>query len=252
MTRQILTLAGAIAFSMSLAAEPTSHRLDVGDFNELIVVDGVKVNHVCNADSAGFAVFTCEPECASEITFNNNSGKLTIQTTAENEPYEGMPTVTVYSSSLHKAENSGDSLLCVNICAPTKSLKINQIGNGAIKVTGIDVESLDASFATGNGTMEIIGRADKAKIRNVGTGTINATDLLVTDLSCFIFGTGDIAIGTTDKVKIYGAGNGKVIYDESPVKITNRSIGVKALSLADLVKKEKEKNHSEILTATNK
>lgn len=252
MTRQILTLAGALAFTMTLAAEKTTQRLEVGDFNELIVVDGVKVNHVCNADSAGFAVFTCEPQTASEITFNNNSGKLTIQTTAEGESYADVPTVTVYSTTLQKAENSGDSLLCVNIGTPTKSLKINQMGNGTIKVSGIDVESLEASFTTGKGTMEIAGRADKAKIRNVGTGTIDAQELLVADMNCFIFGTGDIKIGTTDKVKIYGAGNGKVIYDESPVKITNRSIGVKALSLADLVKKENEKKRSEILTATNK
>ena len=54
MTRQILTLAGALAFSMTLFAEKTTHRLELGDFSELVVVDGVKVNHVCNADSAIF------------------------------------------------------------------------------------------------------------------------------------------------------------------------------------------------------
>ncbi|MBD5220428.1 MAG: hypothetical protein HDS72_09410 [Bacteroidales bacterium] len=250
MTRQILTLAGALAFSMTLFAEKTTHRLELGDFSELVVVDGVKVNHVCNADSAGIAVFSCEPDKASQITFNNNGGKLTIQTTAETEPYRDMPTVTVYSSTLSRAENSGDSLLCVNISAPVKTLKIHQMGNGAVKVNGIDAEQLELAFAAGKGTMEVAGRADKAKIRNVGTGTINATDLTADDVNCFIFGTGDITLGTSDKVKIYGAGNGKVIYDHAPGKITNRSIGVKALSLAEMAKKDKDK--AEILTAKNK
>lgn len=251
MTRQILAFATALAFTLTLAAEKTTHRLEVGDFKELIVVDGVNVRQVCNADSAGFAVFTCEPEAASIITFSNKSGKLSIQTTAENEPYTNVPAVTVYSSTLQKAENSGDSLLCVNLGVPTKNLKISQMGNGAIKVNGVDVESLDASFTTGKGTMEIEGRADKAKIRNVGTGTIDARRLQATELNCFIFGTGDIKIGTAEKVKVYGAGKGKVIYDESPAKIINRSIGVKTLSDADIKKKETEKNRAAILTATN-
>ncbi|MBO4944538.1 MAG: DUF2807 domain-containing protein, partial [Muribaculaceae bacterium] len=68
----------------------------------------------------------------------------------------------------------------------------------------------------------------KAKFKNVSTGPIDASKLLLDQANCFIFGTGNIDCHPSGQLRIYGAGSGKVYYHVKPGKISNRGIGVKA------------------------
>ena len=85
---------------LPLSAQAADYSLNVANFCELTVVDGVPVDYVCCADSAGMVVFSAEPGDASKITFSNNKEHLRIQSAADDRPLKGLPRVRVYSASL--------------------------------------------------------------------------------------------------------------------------------------------------------
>ncbi len=68
---------------LPLSAQAADYSLNVANFCELTVVDGVPVDYVCCADSAGMVVFSAEPGDASKITFSNNKEHLRIQSAAQ-------------------------------------------------------------------------------------------------------------------------------------------------------------------------
>ncbi len=213
--------------AVSAQTEPMQFKLYVQNFSELTVVDGVNVDYRAVPDSAGWAVFTCLPEKASQLMFTNNRNKLTIQTAADEHPLPDMPRVTVYSEKLQHATNTGDSTLRLLTLVPVERLKIKQMGNGHIDVPALQVNVVDASVDTGCGTVRLAGKAGKAKLRNVGTGCLDASKLVVDEASIFIAGPGPVETSATKKIVYYGFGPGMVISHVKAEKVSNRSIGVR-------------------------
>lgn len=230
MKRLVIFIYIMIAAMAVYADEVAAYRLKVENFRELTVVDGVAVEYFCRPDSAGWAIFNTTPEKASKIMFENKAEHLTVQSAADESPIIGLPTIRLYSAALDKIENSGDSLLRVSIPIHLESLKIRQIGNGRIEVTGVDADYVEGSVTAGHGELSIQGNAAKAKFKNVSTGPIDAAALTAKQVNCFIFGTGDIDCAPSEQLRVYGAGSGKVTHHSEPKKITNRGIGVKILS----------------------
>ncbi|MDE5628237.1 MAG: DUF2807 domain-containing protein [Muribaculaceae bacterium] len=214
---------------VSFAQTSADYKLKIQDFNDLTVVDGINVNCYCRPDSAGWAVFSCAPELASQIMFTNKAERLSIRTAADEAPIDGMPTVTVYCTVLAKVENSGDSLTRVFDVPEVKDFKCRQIGNGKLEVHGVNAANLDAGITAGKGTLYIKGEANKAKYSNVSSGKLDASDVSTVYVNTFVFGTGDIYCTPVERLRIYGAGTGQVLYTGNIEKITNRSIGVKAV-----------------------
>lgn len=220
---------GTVTFITAIA-ETADYKLDVNDFSELVIVDGINVEYFSNPDSAGMAIFSCEPEMASHIMFTHKNDRLTIRTDADEHPIAGVPSVRVYSTSLKHVENSGDSTLRVHVTAPVNTFKAKQIGNGTLIIDNIVADRVEAGITTGKGLLVINGKAQKATITNVSTGPIDASSLEVGDLKCVLFGTGNIEANPIDNLRVYGTGPGAVIYKKQPSKVSNRSIGVKVFS----------------------
>ena len=244
MTR-LFFIATALFLALSATAKPERYALKVENFSELEVIDGINVEYVCNPDSAGWAVYECEPNYASYITFTNNNNKLSVQTTAEDKPYTGLPTVRVYSQALQKVTNSGDSTLTVYSCVPVNKFSARQIGNGNLEVKHIQAKKIDVSITTGNGNIRINGTANSGKLSNVGTGHIYADDLVIDKATCWVLGSGCIYCSPVENLKIFGAGSGKVIYTTAPDKVQNRSLGVKSMAL---IKDVAPSNNNKLLT----
>lgn len=213
------------------ADDKATYKVDVADFTELVVVDGVNVEYHASADSAGRAYFVCPPQMASSIHFDNSKGRLSIRSAADETPIDNLPTVTVYSHALRKVENSGDSIVEVFLSQPVDDLKIKQIGNGTIKVHNVDAGSVDAGVTAGKGSIVADGKAKKLKISNVSAGPVEAAALEAPNVTCMVFGSGNIECNPTESLRIFGAGSGKVYYVTAPTKITNRGIGVRAKPL---------------------
>lgn len=199
------------------------YELNVSDFSELKVVDGVNVDYKCNPDSAGMVVFYAQSDVATAMEFSTTKNRLTISVSDEFKG-KNLPTVVVYSQFLSKAENVGDATLRVLSLNSGPKFVARLVGNGRLLVRNVNANDVDASINTGNGSLTIYGKCRTAKYNNTGAGTIQADDLVAEDVKCVQVGTGSVGCSAKTSLMVYGA-SGKVYYRGNPV-IKNRSVGV--------------------------
>lgn len=217
-------------FWLTCSAQVTDYIIDVEDFSKLVVVDDLRVEYIQSTDSAGKAVFRCAPEIAPNIMFSNRNKELRIQSAADENTLTGMPLIRVYSKSLKFIENSGDSLVTTRTMAPVNKLTVRQIGNGSMDINGIHTDKLTAGVTAGSGTIILHGITEDATYKNIGTGVIEAQDVMAVDVKCKMLGPGPVYCHPSGKLKIIGAGSCRVVYFHTPTKIINRAIGVKCES----------------------
>lgn len=210
----------------------TDYRLNLEDFSELRVSDGVNVDYYASTDSAGWVRFSCTPSTASKLLFSNKNSRLTIQVDDfDNYSMRDIPRITVMSSVLTHIENNADSLVRVMTTNPVGSLKARVVGNGTLIMNNVHATSVDAGINTGAGHIVINGKTGKAKYSSIGTGTIEAGNLEAKEVKAKILGTGNIDCLVSEKLTITGAGSGTVFYMGKPSKVTNRSMGIKAVQV---------------------
>jgi hypothetical protein len=216
---------------MASAQGETRYELDVKEFNELKVTDGINVDYVCNPDSAGKAVFFASPQMASQIIFKPSKDKLEIQLVPKEERVNReVPKVTVYSTYLTYVENSGDSLVRIMNVAPGPKFKAKVIGNGRISVRSVKANTVEGALETGKGSLTIFGTCTDAKLSSTGTGNIQADGLEAKDVSCRILGTGSIGCWATSTLSVTGMGSGTVYYKGEPT-VKKRALAVKVEAL---------------------
>jgi hypothetical protein len=230
-TKYLISIITLFLPFLASAQEMQHYALNVSDFNELKVVDGINVDYKCSADSAGIVTFDTTPDKASILMFSNDKSRLKVQLYSDGATFTDIPTVTVYSNYLQKVENSGDSTVRVLSIASGASFKARLIGNGRIVARNIHSTSVDASIDTGSGNLTIYGKCQSAKYTLTGTGNIQADELNATNVKCVLFGTGTIGCAVSDKFSIYGASSATIYYRGNPTTIKNRSVGVKLSQL---------------------
>lgn len=221
----LLTLAAPI---IGMGQSTQRYELKVNDFKELRVDNDIAVDYYCNPDSAGYAVFTATDAQAGWVLFDNNGrGKLSVQTDTDYPAGEKMPRIRVYSSSLEKVVNSGDSLVKVYNLPAADKFKAVLIGNGRLSVPGVEASTVEASIHSGNGQLTIEGRCTEAKLHLVGTGTILADRLEAVKVKATVVGTGHIGCSPSEAITVMGAGSGSVLYRQAPPTIKSRGVGIK-------------------------
>lgn len=221
----LLTLAAPIT---GMGQSTQRYELKVNDFKELRVDNDIAVDYYCNPDSAGYAVFTATDAQSGWVLFDNNGrGKLSVQTDTDYPAGEKMPRIRVYSSSLEKVVNSGDSLVKVYNLPAADKFKAVLIGNGRLSVPGVEASTVEASIHSGNGQLTIEGRCTEAKLHLVGTGTILADRLEAVKIKATVVGTGHIGCSPSEAITVMGAGSGSVLYKQAPPTIKSRGVGIK-------------------------
>lgn len=231
MKKIIITLMLTLAALCVTATEINEYKLEVRDFGELKVTDGINVVYHCSPDSAGWAYFNCTPDVSKRLLFTNNKAKLHIQVDLAEGAITDLPVLHVYSSGLTKVENSSDSTITLLLTTPVQTLKARVIGNGRIVANDIEAGQVDAGINTGKGHIVLSGTAGRVKLSNVGTGPIEAGGLRARTVKVILLGTGNVDCFASEAISVYGAGSGKVYYDGNPEKISNRSLGVKAIDI---------------------
>lgn len=192
------------------AETPGIYRLKIGDFTELKVLDGLNIDYYSSTDSAGYAVFTCEPSVASSFIFDRNNTKLTVRLSAENPPSGPLPKVRIYSRYLIKAENKSDSTLRVLSVAQGPKFEGGVEGNGTLVVRDVLANEVKLSMRLGHGMIVASGECDKLNVKFVGTGVVQADDLKAANVSVNGSGTGSVGIWAVDKLSLFGMGSTSV------------------------------------------
>lgn len=221
-------LAAIIAWSAALAAaaQTNTYSINVGDFDEIKVVNGVNIVHKQSADSAGLAVFSGRREVISAITFQNKNSKLQVEAVYDDQPIDNLPTVTVYSTFLKKVVNWGDSTVVVEKLALCPEFSAKIIGNGEIVVKQLECLKAGASVDAGSGHIVLKGKTKQAKYGLMSAGTIEAGELEAATVSINLFGIGSIDCFATETLSVKGV-SGNVYYHGHPAQIKNKSVGLK-------------------------
>lgn len=227
--RIFLALIACAVSTLCASAQTVRNIINVGDFNKLIVVNGVRVRYASVPDSAGMAVIDGPKSAVSAITFENKDLKLRIEAVSD-APLPTVPVVTIYSMALAEANNWGDSTLTVSSINPGPKLKVSVIGNGSVVVPALQASEVEASVKAGNGTVYLAGTAHKAKYTIMSAGVIEARDLRAKDVSCNMVGTGSIDCMATGSLTVKGIGPGAVYFWDAP-KVKNHSVGVKVVEM---------------------
>ena len=234
MKKSLISLFLLVVASLAASAQVSRHEINVGDFNRLSLVDNINVEYRCNADSAGIAVLKCTPEVLQGLIFTkNNSGRLSLQIEDMIEKQGGLPSITLYSSSLDEAENGGDSTLRISNLPPMKEFKVRNIDNGKIIVRDVKASKLELQILSGKGKIIANGSCDDLAVKLIGTGEIQADNVAANNVTCRIMGTGNIGCNVLDgELKVSGSGTGKVYYKGNPSKVTVRKLGtIKAIPM---------------------
>lgn len=232
--RIICSIACVIAVSLMASAQVKRHEIKVGNFTRVNLLDDINVDYRCNADSAGLIVVDGTREVVNSLIFSvNDKGRLSIQVDDAFERLGGLPKLTIYSSNLEEAENSGDSTLRISGLPSMKSFKVRNTDNGKVIVRGVKASQLELQILSGKGKIIADGTCDDLSLRLIGTGEIQADNVEATNVSCRIMGTGSMGCKVNGgQLKVNGSGTGKVYYKGNPSKVTVHKLGtIKAIPM---------------------
>lgn len=213
--------------------EIQTHKVKVGDFTTLKVCDHINVVYSTNPDSLGYAQFKAPVSLVNSVLFENNGkGTLAVRIETDDKDVSKLPTIYVYSRFLYEARNEADGTLKIMNCSPVSEIKLETLANGKLIANGIDATKLSAAISTGKGLIIAKGKSDNANYKLIGTGEIQADELITGDVQCKLLGTGTIGCNVNGILKIKGSGTGKVYYTGKPTKIKKSTLGpIKAISL---------------------
>lgn len=229
MKKALLAFLAVCAASAGVDAK--THRIDVGEFNELILNDNINVVYSANPDSAGYIVFDALAEHASYIMAERSKGRLKIQLDPAAAELDALPTVYAYSSFLQKAENTKDSTLHIKTISPGAKIELKLEGNGKIIADNLNAVNIGLKLITGKGTVIATGKCDNLDISNVGTGIIQADGITAKHVRCNLMGTGVIGCTPQQTLSLRGLGSGKVYYTGNPQISKSKLSTVKTIRL---------------------
>lgn len=234
MKKALISMILLVVASLSTSAQVSRHVIEVGDFTRLSLVDNINVVYRCLPDSAGLAVINCTPEELQGLIFSRpSSNRLNLQVDDRLEKRGGLPTLTIYSSTLEETDNAGDSTLRITKLPPLKNFKARMIDNGKIILYNVKASKLELQILSGKGKIIADGTCDDLAVKLVGTGEIQADNVGATNVTCRIMGTGRIGCNVLGgELKVSGSGTGKVYYKGTPSKVTVRKLGtIKAIPM---------------------
>lgn len=233
-TDTLRTVALACAASaltwLGMAAQTRPYTIALTDFNELQLRGSVNVDHRISTDSAGLVVFDATEEMVPWIEAECKKGKMKINVDVPKElgAVQGLPTLRVYSTSLLRVENDGDSALRLlsPLHGPTFSARV--VGNGVVSVRSVQVTDVSGGVMAGRGQLIIdSGKCLQASFTLAGTGNIQADGLAAVRVSCKCTGTGSVGVWAAEELSVNGAGSSTIYYRGDPVITKKISLGLK-------------------------
>lgn len=193
------------------------YTVEIGQFTKIKVYDNVNVIYRCVPDTTGIATYHGSHDFDNAFIFTNDGGTLKIQVSTEDVGKPDLPTVYLYSDFLTEVTNSSEFHMQIQNPAPCPKFEVEEIGNGSVSVTGLKATEVKAKITTGMGNIALSGKCEKALFQLVGTGVIQADNLLAQDVECKIMGSGTIGCDAAVKLKTRGIGSTKIYYRGNPV-----------------------------------
>ncbi|MEG3147814.1 DUF2807 domain-containing protein [Sphingomonas sp. RT2P30] len=133
------------------------------------------------------------------------------------------PVITLTTPRLSAAfVNGGARVTIKGMKAQRVDLSVN--GSGTVTVSAADTDQLFATIV-GAGTMTLAGRAARARLVTNGAGNVDATALVVNDLSILQDGTGETRAAARYTAQVNSSGLGHVVVTGKPKCFVHAAAG---------------------------
>ncbi len=222
---KLVTLLTAVLAGTLFTVNAENYKIPVGEFDQLVLNDNINVVYRADMDKAGFVCFDADSSFAPHVMADCRKGKLKIQLAQEGQKVSNKPTLYVYSSFLNTVENMKDSTLIVENIKPASEIKVEVQNNGKIIIKDAEAVNLNLRLLTGKGNIIASGKCKQLNISNLGTGVIEADDVVAQNVKCKIMGTGTIGCNAVETLQVSGMGTGKVYYKGQPKSVKTSKIG---------------------------
>lgn len=216
MKKNTLLLIFLLLTAIAAGAKTNTYKIKIGQFDRIRITDNVNVVYKCIPDSTGMIKYSGNQEFADAFIFSNNNGCLHIQVNTEDVDKPDLPVLYIYSDFLTNVENSSDFNTTIISPAPVPQFKATQVGNGSIDIEDLAATKVNLTVNTGRGSITCSGSSEKAILKLVGTGIIQADRLKSDYVKCSIAGSGSIGCWPLQKLETKGIGSTKIYYKGSP------------------------------------
>jgi len=102
-------------------------------------------------------------------------------------------------------------------------------GSGNIVVTGVEAKSFDVNLP-GSGTLTGDGSATRLEVTVDGSGMVQLTRLVATNVQAAVSGSGSIFVTATESLDASVSGSGAILYAGSPPNVTSNITGSGAIT----------------------
>jgi len=182
-----------------------------GDFTVILVEDSVSRIEMNGEDNI-------LPEIETVVTGN----ELSIYFDKFQYCYDHAGvTITIYNPSFKGIHQSGSGKISSYDTLETSTLDVNLSGSG--KMDLIVSSAFLTSGISGSGSIYLHGESLNAAHTISGSGKLNAYNMISTDASATISGSGECRVNATNKLNVTISGSGNVYYIGNPQITTNIS-----------------------------
>ena len=185
----------------------------VGEFERLRVDGPFEVEVVPGAPGA--AAFG-DRTALDQVTVRSNGNTLVVSSGPLSQSHRkgALPTLRLSTRSLRGVTLNGGAKVRVAEMHGAR-VELLQTGGGSLDVASIRTDDLNASL-TGTGAMTLAGTAARIRMRNYGTGSIDAGGLTAGDASLTSESSGSIAINVRFTARATALASGGISISGKP------------------------------------
>jgi hypothetical protein len=194
------------------------HAVDVAGSFDVLIKQGTTESVVVDApaDIIGYVKTEVNGGTLRVYTKDNKNGWRNLFDNKKIVVYVTIKTVDAISLT-----GSGD--VSFNNGLNANSLKLALTGSGDVEGK-INAKSLETNI-TGSGDIKVWGRADASKVHLTGSGDYSGGELITTDTSASIGGSGDISVNATGNLRAHVSGSGDIHFSGHPKNVTKTISG---------------------------
>ena len=199
----------------------------IADFSEVSILNGINVVYTQNATLAG-KVRVYAPEGKDVVSITSKNGQLSVRYGKGYNRDFGVIMVYVYSKELSKVSCSMGGNFTAEGMVSGNKLKLKVLGQSQIRCKNIVYDEVSAKRGLGNGDILLAGKAKETTYTIIGSGEINADNLIADDVTCKILGRGDIGCHVDKNITVRSLGKGAA-YCKGELKISGENNKIRVM-----------------------
>ena len=199
----------------------------LADFNKVSILNGINVVYTQSESQAG-KVRIYAPEGNNVVSLTSRDGLLSIRYGRDYNMNFGVIMVYVYSKELTQVNCSVGASFTTEGLVKGDKLKLKVLNKSIIRCKNIEYNEVKAKRGLGTGDILLSGKANKATYSIIGRGEIDADNLVAEEVSCKMFGQGDIGCHVNKEITVRSIGRGAA-YCKGDLKISGENKKIRVM-----------------------